>query len=78
METGDGSHANKDLLEVGADMDEDIEDQGLLSEEEDDDSPPIVLDFDVADAAVAHKFVIIGHFLMVGGYSFMGLFETMK
>jgi cytochrome c len=80
METGvEGSHAKKDLLEAGADMEEEeIEDQGLLSEEEDDDSPPIVLDFDAADAATAHQFVIIGRFLTVRGYNFMGLFETMK
>jgi hypothetical protein len=63
METGEGSHANKNLLEAGADMDEEyIEDQGLLSEEEDDDSPLIFLDFDAMDAVAAHKFVIIGRF----------------
>ena len=79
METGDGSHANKDPLEVGATMDEeDIEDQGLLSKEEEDDTPLIVLDFDAVDAMAVHQSMIIGRFLTVRGYSFMGLFEATK
>jgi len=79
METGSGSRADKGPLEAGGAMDEDeIEDQGLLSEEEDNDSPPIVLDFDAADAAAADQFVIIVRFFTVRGYSFMGLFKTMK
>jgi hypothetical protein len=79
VKAGVGVRVDKDALEAGGAMDEDeIEDQGLLSEEEDDNSPPIVLDFDAAGSAAGHQFVILGRFLSVRGYSFMGLFDAMK